>query len=425
MVRRHGTTPTFSHTRAAPALILTAAAIVVALAIGLRAAPPVRAATGVSSGTAGATAIKKPSALTRCLRRARKARTRRLRAARRRACLRAEARRRRASPAIPSRADLFGVAAGGAIHNEDPVTLGRDLSAIQRLHAAWLRVDLNWATIQDHGPASYNWAPIDRVVQGATARGLKVLGTIVFTPGWARPGGTAATYGPDPAQYAAFAATAARHYAALGVHSYEVWNEPNQSGAWAPRPNPAAYTQLLKAAYPAIKGADPKATVLTGGTGPAPNDGTQIAPLDFLNAVYANGGGGFFDAVAHHPYTFPAYPGAAQPWSPWYQMYGTAPSLRSLMIAHGDGAKRIWATEFGAPTNGPGGSYVSEAMQATMVKKAIAAWRRYSWAGPLFFFQGRDLSSDHDSRDNFFGFLRHDFSPKPAFAAYQAAVSGG
>jgi polysaccharide biosynthesis protein PslG len=405
--------------------MLTAAAIVVALVIGLRAAPAVRAATGVASGAATATTKKKPSALTRCLRRARKARSRQRRAAGRRVCLRAEARRRRAAPAIPSRSELFGVAAGGAIHNEDPVTLGRDLNAIQRLHAAWLRVDINWATIQDHGPASYNWAPIDRVVQGATARGLKVLGTINYTPGWARPGGTAATYGPDPARYAAFAATAARHYAAMGVHSYEVWNEPNQSGAWTPKPDPAAYTQLLKAAYPAIKRSDPGATVLTGGTGPAPNDGTQIGPMDFLSAVYANGGAGFFDAVAQHPYTFPDYPGGAQYWSPWYQMYGTAPSLRSLMIAHGDGAKRIWATEFGAPTNGPSGSYVSEATQARMVTKAIAAWRRYPWAGPLFFFQGRDLSSNRSSRENFFGFLRHDFSPKPAFAAYQAAVSGG
>src|SRR5256885_317111 len=76
----------------------------------------------------------------------RRAETRRRAAARRR-------RRGRASPAPPSRSELFGVAAGGAIHNEAPATLGRDLNAIQQLHAAWLRVDINWATIQDHGPA--------------------------------------------------------------------------------------------------------------------------------------------------------------------------------------------------------------------------------------------------------------------------------
>src|SRR3977135_2823150 len=114
----------------------------------------------------------------------------------------------------------------------------------------------------------------------------------------------------------------------MGVHSYEVWNEPNNSGGWTPKPDPGAYTQLLKAAYPAIKGADPQATVLTGGTGPAASDGLQIAPLDFLNGISANGGPGSFDAVAHHPYPFPAYPGETQNWSPWYPIYGTTTSLR-------------------------------------------------------------------------------------------------
>ena len=34
----------------------------------------------------------------------------------------------------------------------------------------------------------------------------------------------------------------------------------------------------------------------------------------------------------------------------------------------------------------------------------------------------RDLSTITSTRENFFGFLRHDFSPKPAFTAYQQAA---
>jgi polysaccharide biosynthesis protein PslG len=249
---------------------------------------------------------------------------------------------------------------------------------------------------------------------------MRVLGGIVYTPVWARPPGTHANFGPDPSRYAAFAATAVRHYAAMGVHAYEVWNEPNNSASWAPRPDPAAYTRLLKAAYPAIKGADPRATVLSGGTGPNVNNGIEIAPVNFLEGIYAQGGRGSFDAVGHHPYCWPAYPGDAQGWSAWYQMYGTSPSLRSVMVANGDQAKKIWATEFGAPTKGPGA--VSEATQAAMLKRAYALYRRYAWGGPLFFYQGRDLSTVTSTRENFFGFLRHDFSPKPAFKAYQQAV---
>jgi hypothetical protein len=211
-----------------------------------------------------------------------------------------------------------------------------------------------------------------------------------------------------------------RHYAALGVHAYEVWNEANTPAFWTPSPNVAAYAALLKAAYPAIKDADPQATVLTAGTAPAPSDGTSISPVDFLKGLYANGAKGSFDAVAHHPYCWPAYPGDAQGWSAWYQMFGASTSLRTVMTANGDGAKKIWATEFGAPTNGPAGSYVTESQQAEMLQRGFTLWRSYDWAGPMLWYAGRDLGTATDTRENFFGIMRNDFTKKPAFAAYQA-----
>jgi hypothetical protein len=326
------------------------------------------------------------------------------------------------SQAAPSGASAFGISTGGAIQNEDATTLGKDLDVIGDAGAKWIRFDINWAQIQAGGPNSYNWGSIDRVVQGASARGINVLGVIMYTPGWARPSGTSATYGPDPAKYAAFAKAAVSHYSALGVHSYEVWNEPNTKSFWTPSPNVGDYTRLLKAAYPAIKAADPEATVLSGGTAPAPDDGTNYSPVSFLKGVYANGGGGNFDAVSHHPYCWPAYPGDAQNWSAWYQMYGTSPSIRSVMSNNGDGGKKIWATEYGAPTNGPSGSFVSESEQAKMIAKAYSVWRNYDWAGPLFTYQGRDLGTSTSTRENHFGLLRNDWSPKPALDAYRQAV---
>ena len=105
-------------------------------------------------------------------------------------------------------------------------------------------------------------------------------------------------------------------------------------------------------------------------------------------------------------------------------MYGTSPSLRSVMTDNGDAAKKIWATEFGAPTNGPSGSYVSEATQASMLTKAYQLYRSYTWAGPLFFYQGRDQSAtDTSTRENFFGLTHNDFTPKPAYTAYQQATT--
>ncbi len=255
---------------------------------------------------------------------------------------------------------------------------------------------------------------------------MSVLGTITFTPSWARPAGSSAVYGPSAQDYAAFAGAAARHYAALGVHAYEVWNEPNSPAFWQPKPDPAAYTALLRAAYGAIKQADPSATVITAGLAPAATDGQSYSPVDFLQAVYAHGGHGYFDAVGQHPYCWDAntFPGDPQGWSAWYQMYGTSPSLRSLMIDHGDGDKKIWATEYGAPSNGPAGSsHVDESTQAAMLTKAYQLWAGYSWAGPLFFYEGRDEGTSTSTRENFFGLLRQDFTPKPAYNAYQQAAA--
>ncbi|MEA2211753.1 MAG: hypothetical protein QOF83_1701 [Solirubrobacteraceae bacterium] len=319
---------------------------------------------------------------------------------------------------------LFGIATGSTLQNEatSPALLSRDLGDDHSAGARWIRLDINWAQIQMHGPGTYLWTYIDAAVRRAEADGMQVLGTITYTPAWARPASTDATWGPDPQLYARFAAAAVAHYSRLGVQAYEIWNEPNSQAFWTPRPSPVAYTTLLRSAYSAIKRVDPGATVLTGGTAPAATDGIGYSPVSFLAGIYASGGQGSFDAVANHPYCWPAYPGAKKSWSAWYQMYGTKRSLRSLMISHGDGAKKIWATEFGAPTNGPAGTYVSKATQAKMVTRAYRLFASYRWAGPLFFYSSRDLGSSTSTRENFFGFLTRNFARKPSFTAYRRVM---
>ena len=96
------------------------------------------------------------------------------------------------------------------------------------------------------------------------------------------------------------------------------------------------------------------------------------------------------------------------------------------MIAHGDGAKKIWATEWGAPTNGPAGSgFVSEAEQASQLTEAFALFDSYSWAGPLFVHDFRDDGTTTDTRENYFGLIRFDFSQKPSYRAFRTAATNG
>lgn len=315
-----------------------------------------------------------------------------------------------------------GFSIGGGFQFQSADGMTRELDAIKTVGARWVRMDVNWSVIQAGGPSSYDWAPFDRVANAALSRGFSVLAEILYTPTWARSAGAPAEAPPaNLDDYVRFARAAVAHYAPMGIHAYEVWNEPNNASFWQPKADVARYTAMLRATYPAIKSADPTAVVVSGGLSPATDDGRNIAPLTFLKGMYANGGKGSFDAVGHHPYCYPAYPGDAQPWSAWFQMYGTSTSFRSLMADNGDSDKQIWATEFGAATDGPSGSYVDEQAQASMLTRAFDLWKSYSWAGPLFWYSQRDLGTAATTRENFYGVLRYDFSPKPAYAAYAAA----
>jgi polysaccharide biosynthesis protein PslG len=322
----------------------------------------------------------------------------------------------------------FGVDDGGNLETLSSTDLTQYLDAVKASGATWLRVGLYWCTVMQGGPTSYNWAPFDRIVDLARLRGLNILGVLIYTPAWARPSGTNASYPPtDLNDYASYVHAAAAHFAPHGVHTYEIWNEPNLAGFWAPAPDAARYTQLLRLAYPAIKSSDPTATVLTGGLSPGGTPGTITStytnPVTFLEQMYKDGAHRYFDAVGWHPYSYP-YGLGFYTWSAWSQMSQTSPSARSVMAAYGDSGKQIWPTEMGAPT-GTSSQAVTEAAQAQLVTEMYSKLKGWSWAGPGFVYNFRDKGTDPSDREDNFGIVRWDYSPKPAYTAFKTAASAG
>ena len=192
----------------------------------------------------------------------------------------------------------------------DPVTLGRQLDGVAASGSHWLRVDFMWSGIEAAGRGQYSWDAADRLVAAANARGIHLLAMAAYTPAWNRPAGTTDHYQPtDPTAYAEFVRAAAARYAPLGLHAWEIWNEPNTTDFWQPAPNPARYTELLKLGSAAIRSVDPSAFVVSAGVAPAVNSpGHSIAPTDFVAAMYAAGAGPSIDAVGLHPYSFPYVP---------------------------------------------------------------------------------------------------------------------
>jgi hypothetical protein len=289
----------------------------------------------------------------------------------------------------------------GSIIGKPAAERNADLDRARAMGATWVRLALNWSTLQMHGRGTYNWAPADAVIGAASARGLRVIGVVSYTPGWARPAGTPATYPPsNPADYGSFLGAAARRYAPLGVHTWEIWNEPNLWTMFAPRPDVAKYTALLKAAYPAIKAADRGATVITGGMSPAYDapDGSQVHPITWQRGIYQHGGKNYFDSVGLHPSSFPYSSNTNESWNPFMQ----AKTLYSMMQSQGDGFKKIWATEIGFPT-GTHDRAVSEAEQGYRFAESIDAWSRYGFRGPIMLYEVRDSGPNTNDVYQMFG----------------------
>lgn len=280
-----------------------------------------------------------------------------------------------------------------------------------------IRIMLPWAGAEPVDD-TFDWAAVDRMIDSAGAHGIKVLATINTTPDWAAvPGQQIYTAAPaDLEAYGDFVSAVATRYQGK-VADYEVWNEPNYEGFWEPTPDAAAYTALLKIAYTAIKAADPNATVIGGSVAAVAEvpGGSAINPVTYLSQMYAAGAAGYFDALAFHPYLY------SKPFSVQQGHAGVpftqAQQLHEVMVANGDGHKKIWATEYGQPASEGG-----EAVQAAYVGDFLRAWRSLEFAGPAFIHTVADYGHDFPDQATM-GLFREDWTPKPVVAVVTQVIA--
>lgn len=331
----------------------------------------------------------------------------------------------------------YGIAAGGGLTWLDQSDLDAYFQSLKDLGVTWVRWDLDWSAIQPDNPSSYDWDGPDRVAATAAKFGIQSLGIITIAPQWALDPNASCTIDQhcpplDPNTYAHFASVVASRYKGV-INTWEIWNEPNLNGQWATAANGEGYAAYLKAAYTAIKQANPSAIVLTGGLAAAADEGGNTSPTTFIRTLYAAGAKGYFDAIALHPYSYPVNASYIAPWNSWQQMTG----IRQLMVDNGDSAKKIWVTEYGAPTGGPGSvkdlnqlvftygsDYMTESAQQQMLQDVMTLYSQdKSWMGPFFWYSLKDNGSDTSTPENFFGLIRFDGSQKPAYQTFKQIIA--
>ena len=158
-------------------------------------------------------------------------------------------------------------------------TLDREMGAMAANGAESVRVPIYWALDQPTARAPYDFSRADQVIGAARRHGLHVLAVVLQAPPWARVHPESLWSEPsDVDAYSRFLSAAVARYAPLGVHDWQVWNEPNGPYFWndgfdsrgtpiqAPFGN---YLTLLRAVHTAIKTADPSARVVLAGLIPA------------------------------------------------------------------------------------------------------------------------------------------------------------
>jgi hypothetical protein len=202
-----------------------------------------------------------------------------------------------------------------------------------------------------------------------------------------------------------------------------VWNEADEPLWWKPAPNAAAYVDLLKKSYAAIKAGDPSATVLA-----TPTTG---ANYEWVEQLYANGAKDHFDAMAVHtdtacltdsPYHYYRDPKAGGRIAR-FTFLGVR-EVKAVMAAKGDASKPVWITELGWAAR-PGetcdaGAWagkkpagVSEAQQAQFMLEAFHCLN----VDPAF---GVSVAMWFTHRDPHYGLYRPDGSERPALAAFRS-----
>ena len=181
--------------------------------------------------------------------------------------------------------------------------------------ATTTRYDIFWSQVAPSRPAdatdpadpAYDWSRADAVLTGLAERDITPIVDVYNAPTWATggryepPGYQINTATPDADDFADFMTALTTRYSGdfqadgatlPAVTHVEIWNEPNLSGFLRPQfegDTPVSldnYAAMVKAAYPAMKKANPEVQVIAGVGGPRGSTGeTGIGAIDWLQGL--------------------------------------------------------------------------------------------------------------------------------------------
>lgn len=236
------------------------------------------------------------------------------------------------------------------------------------------------------------------------ARGIDVLAILTYVP---------PAYGDDweriDADFRSFATEAVRRYAAMGVHHFEVFNEPNLTGyGWLGEDAPAFlnlpnYTRLLGIANEVVRAEDPEGLVVLGGLANSHDD--TLALEQTMDVLYGYGAADCFDVFAFHPYGYQNdFPAARA-------------RVQEVLDAWGDGDKPVWFDEYGWTDQDAMDLNVNATVATNPM---LAAFDQKDVADGFFWFSAKDYSSRLGAPT--FGLADYDLNRRPSFDTFRSLM---
>ena len=325
---------------------------------------------------------------------------------------------------------------------------------LRSLRAGVVRTTLDWPSVAKRRPAraadpadpAYNWTAVDRVIDEADKKGIRVVLAIYGTPRWAGPARNRVAR--NALDLRLFATAAAKRYSGSytveeqenepertlpAVRHWLAWNEPNNPVFLVPQwklvnrqwRNQAAYdyAKICGAVYAGVKAARlPGNKVACGVTGPRGNDAPRssrpsTSPLVFMRWL-RKAGARRMDAYAHHPYY--GHRTEKPTTKPRSKKAVTMANMGDLIkqVNRLWGRKtRVWITEYGYQTNPPDRLFgVSYLNQARYMQQAIAMAKKTRRIDVFIWFLIRDEGRLSGWQS---GVVTRRGVRKPAFRSFQ------
>ncbi len=317
------------------------------------------------------------------------------------------------------------------------VTNRRYLEMLAETGCKWIRVQFTWMDLQpeQNAPLDARIGAYQRIVDLANELGIEVLVNISHAPEWAKPADP--TIPADPQAFGEFMSWMATRFAGK-VAAWQIWNEPNLIDENNARIQPEGYLAMARAAYPAIKNADPEALVVSPGLGPNSLMFDDLALDDawYLEYLFGLNDGEilhYFDVFAVHAYGagnspdnyWPSNPDDNPGWTTAPEFYFRhIEELRRILEYSGVGHKPVWVTETGWTTPNSSdvhgyGEWITEELQAQYIGRSLEIMQtEWDWIDQVFIwhFNAAEYGGAESSIAGF-SVTNPDGSPRPALVA--------